>query len=232
MVSAPLGCSASPRSTWTGWPWLIDFGFGTVAALPRLQPDGLSTATRKAMKAHKGLEEQLQETTAAAVDVEKVQLQHLERVQPRHVLTLLATALAAYFLIRQVTEIRDLPAILARMDWSWVVSLVASALTYVGAALNPDRWVRPAPAVRPDHGRAARGVLHQPHHTGEGRRHGGQRPLPPEAGARLGDHDRRGGDLHAGRGGLREALRDPARLSLSFLGALLTDLAYIVALLA
>ena len=162
----------------SGQPWLIDFGFGTVAALPqqlagdvaellcsmavavgpkrtvdaavaelppeqiqaalpRLQPDALSTATRKAMKARKGLDKQLQETAAAAVGVEKVQLQHLERVQPRHVLTLLATALAAYFLIHQVTQIKDLPAILARMDWSWaVLALVASALTYVGGALN------------------------------------------------------------------------------------------------
>ena len=107
------------------------------AALPRLQPDALSTATRKAMKAHKGLDKQLQETAAAAVGVEKIQLQHLERVQPRHVLTLLATALAAYFLIHQITEIKDLPAILARMEWSWaLLALVASALTYFGGALN------------------------------------------------------------------------------------------------
>jgi len=162
----------------SGQPWLIDFGFGTVAALPqqlagdvaellcstavavgpkrtvdaavaelrpeqvraalpRLQPDALSTATRKAMKARRGLDKQLQKTAAAAVGVEKVQLQHLERVQPRHVLTLLATALAAYFLIHQVTQIQDLPAILARMDWSWaVLALVASGLTYVGGALN------------------------------------------------------------------------------------------------
>jgi undecaprenyl-diphosphatase len=162
----------------SGQPWLIDFGFGTVAALPqqlagdvaellcsmavavgpkrtvdaavaelrpeqiqaalpRLQPDGLSTATRKAMKAHKGLDKQLQETAAAAVGVEKVQLQHLERVQPRQLLTLVATAVAAYLLIRQITEIKDLPAVLARMDWSWaILALVASALTYVGAALN------------------------------------------------------------------------------------------------
>jgi uncharacterized protein (TIRG00374 family) len=161
-----------------GQPWLIDFGFGTVAALPqqlagdvaellcsmavavgpkrtvdaavaelrpeqiqaalpRLQPDALSTATRKALKAHKGLDKQLQQTAADAVGVEKVQLQHLERVQPRHVLTLVATAVAAYLLIHQVTEIKDLPAVLARMDWSWaVLALVASALTYLGAALN------------------------------------------------------------------------------------------------
>ena len=163
------GCSASPRSTPTGWPWrssastglagrrpgraahrrgprgiwrlvadlhragiahrdlrlanlflddngqawLIDFGFGTVAALPqqlagdvaellcsmavavgprravdaavaelrpeqiqaalpRLQPDALSSATRKAMKADKGLGKQLQDTAAAAVGVEKI----------------------------------------------------------------------------------------------------------------------------------------------------------------
>jgi hypothetical protein len=161
-----------------GQPWLIDFGFGTVAALPqqlagdvaellcsmavavgpertvdaavaelcpeqlqaalpRVQPDALSTATRKAMKAHKGLDKQLQETAAAAVGVERIQLQHLERVQPRHVLTLLATAVAAYLLIHQVTPIKDLPAVLAQMHWSWaILALVASALTYVGAALN------------------------------------------------------------------------------------------------
>ena len=161
-----------------GQAWLIDFGFGTVAALPqqlagdvaellcsmavaigprrtvdaavaelrpeqlqaalpRLQPDALSTATRKAMKAHKGLDKQLQETAAAAVGVEQIKLQHLERVQPRQLLTLVATALAAYLLIHQVTQIKDLPAVLARMDWSWAsLALVGSALTYVGAGLN------------------------------------------------------------------------------------------------
>ena len=161
-----------------GQAWLIDFGFGTVAArpqqlagdvaellssmavavgpertvdaavaelhpgqiqaaLPRLQPDGLSTATRKAMKAHKGLNKQLQETAAAAVGVDKIQLQHLDRVQPRQLLTLLATALAAYLLIHQVTQIKDLPAVLAQADWRWgFLALVGSALTYVGAGLN------------------------------------------------------------------------------------------------
>jgi uncharacterized protein (TIRG00374 family) len=161
-----------------GQAWLIDFGFGTVAALPpqlagdvaellcsmavavgprrtvdaavaalapeqiqaalpRLQPDAVSNATRKAMKAHKGLDKQLQETAAAAVGVEKIKFQQLERVQPRHALTLLATAAAAYFLIHQITQVKDLPAVLARADWSWaILALVASALTYVGAGLN------------------------------------------------------------------------------------------------
>jgi uncharacterized protein (TIRG00374 family) len=161
-----------------GQAWLIDFGFGTVAALPeqlagdvaellcsmavavgprrtvdaavaelrpeqlqaalpRLQPDALSTATRKAMNAQKGLGRQLQDTAAAAVGVERIKFQRLERVQPRQVLMVVATALAAYFLIHQVTQIEDLPAVLAQMDWRWaVLALVASALTYVGAALN------------------------------------------------------------------------------------------------
>jgi hypothetical protein len=45
--------------------------------------------------------------------------------------------LAAYLLIHQVTQTKDLPAVLARMDWSWaILALVASTLTYVGAALN------------------------------------------------------------------------------------------------
>jgi uncharacterized protein (TIRG00374 family) len=159
-------------------PWLIDFGFGTVAALPqqlagdvaellcsmavavgpertvdaavaelpaeqiraalpRLQPDAVSTATRKAVNAHKGLGKQLQETAAAAVGVDKIEFQQLQRVQPRHVLTLLATAGAAYLLIHQVTQIKDLPAVLARAHWGWaLLALVGSALTYVGAGLN------------------------------------------------------------------------------------------------
>jgi glycosyltransferase 2 family protein len=161
-----------------GQAWLIDFGFGTVAALPRqlagdvaellcsmavavgprrtvdaavaelrpeqiqaalprLQPDALSTATRKAMKAHKGLDKQLQDTAAAAVGVERIKLQRLERVQPRQLLTLVATALAAYLLIHQITQTKDLPAVLARAEWSWAsLALVCSALTYVGAGAN------------------------------------------------------------------------------------------------
>jgi uncharacterized protein (TIRG00374 family) len=58
-------------------------------------------------------------------------------VQPRHVLMLVATALAAYFLIHQITQIHDLPAVVARVDWRWAsLALVGSALTYVGAGLN------------------------------------------------------------------------------------------------
>jgi glycosyltransferase 2 family protein len=50
---------------------------------------------------------------------------------------LLATAAAAYFLIHQVTQISNLPAVLARADWSWaLLALGCSALTYVGAGLN------------------------------------------------------------------------------------------------
>ena len=221
-----------------GQAWLIDFGFGTVAALPqqlagdvaellcsmavavgprrtvdaavaelrpeqlqaalpRLQPDAVSNATRKAMHAQKGLSKQLQETAAAAVGVKKIEFQRLERVQPRHVLTLLATAAAAYFLIHQITQIKDLPAVLARVDWSWAMpgaGLLGPDLCRRRA--EPDRRLRPTPVARAHDGGAARGVLHQPHHPGEGRRHGGQRPLPAEAGARIGDRDRRGGTRH------------------------------------
>jgi glycosyltransferase 2 family protein len=161
-----------------GQAWLIDFGFGTVAALPqqlagdvaellcsmavavgprrtvdaavaelhpeqiqaalpRLQPDGVSTATRKAMHAQKGLSKRLQETAAAAVGVKKIEFQRLERVQPRHVLMLLATAAAAYFLIHQITQVKDLPAVFARVDWRWAfLALAGSAMSYVGAGLN------------------------------------------------------------------------------------------------
>ena len=144
------------------------------------------------MKAHKGLDKQLQETAAAAVGVEKIKFQQLERVQPQHVLTLLATAAAAYFLIHQITQVKDLPAVLARMDWSWtILALVASALTYVGAGLNliggfvQRLSLGLTTAVQ-------LGDPYQPHHPDEGRRHGGQRSLPAEAGAGFSDRDRPG----------------------------------------
>jgi hypothetical protein len=50
---------------------------------------------------------------------------------------LLATAAAAYFLIHQVTQVTDLPAVFARVDWRWAfLALAGSAVTYVGAGLN------------------------------------------------------------------------------------------------
>ena len=225
-----------------GQAWLIDFGFGTVAALPqqlagdvaellcsmavavgprravdaavaelrpeqiqaalpRLQPDALSSATRKAMKAHKGLDKQLQETAAAAVGVEKIKLQHLERVQPRQLLTLVATALAAYLLIHQITQIKR-PAGRPRPGR---LELGEPGPGRLGPDLcrrrgEPDRRLCPASVALADDGGPARGVVHQPHQPGEGRRHGRQRPLPPEAGARSGHRDRRDGTHHPGGG--------------------------------
>jgi hypothetical protein len=50
---------------------------------------------------------------------------------------LLATAAAAYFLIHQITQVKDLPAVFARVDWRWAfLALAGSAMSYVGAGLN------------------------------------------------------------------------------------------------
>lgn len=107
------------------------------AALPRLQPNALSADTRRAVRASPGLSRQLQAAAAAAVGADSVELQRLERLRLRTLLVLVGTGLAAYVLISQVTQIDDLPGIVAALDWRWaVVALVASAATYAAAALN------------------------------------------------------------------------------------------------
>lgn len=106
-------------------------------ALPRIQPDAVSTATRRAMNARKPLAHELATVAAAAVGVDKIEYRQLQRVQPRQLLTLLATGVGAYFLIHQISQLDNIGGTLASMNWGWALAAVgASAVTYFGAALN------------------------------------------------------------------------------------------------
>ena len=264
-----------------------------IQALPP-GPDALSSATRKAMKADKGLGKQLQDTAAAAVGVEKITFQRLERVQPRHVLTLLATRrLPTSSSTRSPRHVTCRPS--SRPDGLELGHPGPGrlGLTYAGAGLNlvggfaqrlslvddngprsfinritpvkvggmavnvticrsrgstrrppsagwgSPRWRqgRPSPSppcswCGPAPRQTSSSFLKQHHPAGPGHRGRGHRP----------GHGGPTGPATAPHGGrpqvekaaheLREALQDPARLSLSFLGALLMDLAYIAALFA
>jgi undecaprenyl-diphosphatase len=114
-------------------------------ALPRIQLNGISAATRKAMAARKPLMKELQETTAAAAGVEKIELEELRRVRPKHVAVAVGLGLAFYFLIPQLADLPGLWKQVQEANWTWAIwALVASLATYVGASLTvigsvPDR---------------------------------------------------------------------------------------------
>ncbi|MGY3246833.1 hypothetical protein ACVWYT_006282 [Streptomyces sp. TE4109] len=60
----------------------------------------------------------------------------LERIKPRTLLSCIAGAIAAYFLISQVTQ-ADFGTVVEQAEWGWVAAAVGfSALTYVAAAMS------------------------------------------------------------------------------------------------
>jgi uncharacterized membrane protein YbhN (UPF0104 family) len=60
----------------------------------------------------------------------------LERIKPRTLLSCIAGAIAAYFLISQVTQ-ADFGAVVEQAEWGWVAAAVAfSALSYVAASMS------------------------------------------------------------------------------------------------
>lgn len=106
------------------------------AALPRLQPMALSSVTRRALKQRAGLLAELQHEVARRCSVGEIEYEHLDRISGRTLFTMAALAAATYVLLPQFA---DLPGIVDRVrgaDWWWLPPmLVASALTYVGAAI-------------------------------------------------------------------------------------------------
>lgn len=104
------------------------------AAAPRLQPTALSSTTRSALKAHKGLLNEVQTEVRAAAELEEFELEKLERVTGRTIFTTVMLGLTFYFLIPQLADV-DLDRVVGA-DWKWFpLVLLFSLLTYVGAAL-------------------------------------------------------------------------------------------------
>ena len=65
----------------------------------------------------------------------------LERFRWRTVLTAVAVTLAAYVLVGQLSKV-NLVGALSRMDpWWFLVAVLGSAITYLGAALNLAAFV-------------------------------------------------------------------------------------------
>lgn len=113
-------------------------------ALPVLQAVALSGPTRAALRARKGLLNQVREALLEvnpAIEVEPI---NLERLKPRTVVTMLLGTVAGYLLLSQLAQV-DLVEVVTNADWRWaLIALALSVTTYVGATLSlsgfvPDR---------------------------------------------------------------------------------------------
>jgi uncharacterized protein (TIRG00374 family) len=106
-------------------------------ALPRLQPNALSDATRTALKLHPGLLEELQDTVAQQCGVHEPSYVPLERISKQRVFTAAMLVAVTYFLLPQLADLPGVFRQIGAANWSWVPLVVLfSALTYVGAALG------------------------------------------------------------------------------------------------
>ncbi|MFJ4923645.1 lysylphosphatidylglycerol synthase domain-containing protein [Streptomyces sp. NPDC088725] len=60
----------------------------------------------------------------------------LERIKPRTLVSFIAGAVAAYFLLSELTQL-DFPMVISKAHWGWVAAAVVfSALSYVAAAMS------------------------------------------------------------------------------------------------
>ncbi|MCU1671074.1 MAG: hypothetical protein JWP40_4001 [Blastococcus sp.] len=112
------------------------------SVLPVLQPIALPSSTRLAVKQHKGLLEAVRDEIQKQTNQRPPELVNVERFRPRAVLSLVALIIAGYLIIGQLGSVH-LATVLAEARWQWVpLVLLASALTYVAAALSLTGYVR------------------------------------------------------------------------------------------
>src|SRR3954447_3583026 len=112
------------------------------AVLPVLQPIALPSASRRAVKQDTGLLEALRSEIEQQADVRPPELAHVERFRPRAVVSIAAVLVAGYLIVGQLSSV-DLATVFAQAAWQWVPFVVlASALTYVAAALSLTGYVK------------------------------------------------------------------------------------------
>jgi uncharacterized membrane protein YbhN (UPF0104 family) len=112
------------------------------AVIPVLQPIALPGATRRAVKQHPGLLESVRNEIQAQTDHRPHELVEVERIRPRAILSIVAIIVAGYLVVGQLSSV-DLVTVFSQARWRWVpLVLLASALTYVAAAVSLMGYVR------------------------------------------------------------------------------------------
>ncbi|MFI6603150.1 YbhN family protein [Nonomuraea sp. NPDC050536] len=104
-------------------------------AMPLLQRIALVRETRSALSKDKGLLAAIREQIVALKPESKVEEIRLERFRPRTLVTIIASTLAAYFLLSQLSRV-NVAQVVTTANWAWTgLALVASFISFVAAAL-------------------------------------------------------------------------------------------------
>ncbi|MBF8184892.1 flippase-like domain-containing protein [Nonomuraea sp. K274] len=105
------------------------------AALPLLQRIALTRETRAALAKAKNVLPGIRDHIVALKPQGKVEEVRLERFRPRTLVTIIASALAAYIVLSQLSRV-DVYHVFTTANWAWSgLALVASFVSFVAAAL-------------------------------------------------------------------------------------------------
>ncbi len=117
-------------------------GQTTVTSLvPLLQPVVLHRSTRASLRRRKDVLPALRKGLVGSAPEPGPELEQLERIKPRSVVTLVALVIAGYLVIGQLGRRNFIP-VLRQSDWRWVLAgLGLSALTYAGASWSLSGFV-------------------------------------------------------------------------------------------
>jgi undecaprenyl-diphosphatase len=106
------------------------------AAIPWIQPLVLSSATRSQLRSAENYH-RLRDVATDAIGLQEVSIERVERIRPATLLTIATLALAAYYLLPQLAGVDSiLQAARTAGLWWLAFTIVASAMTYVGAAVG------------------------------------------------------------------------------------------------
>ena len=158
------------------------------ASLAYLQMPAFAGATREALKQQKGLLDSLRQTVIDTTGTAEIKYEPLNRISLRTVLMLVASLVAIYVLIPQLSDVEGMVRQLKDANWVLVfATLVFSFITYLGAGIS---LVAACP-VPVRYGNAIEvslaGIVREPHHAGRHRRH---RPQPAVHAEGRCQHDR------------------------------------------
>ncbi|MFG2071121.1 flippase-like domain-containing protein [Nonomuraea maritima] len=103
-------------------------------AMPLLQRIALTRETRAALAKNKKVLPGLREQIVALKPQGKVEEVRLERFRPRTLITIILSAIAAYIVLSQLSQV-DVYTVVTTANWAWSgVALVASFVSFVAAA--------------------------------------------------------------------------------------------------
>jgi uncharacterized membrane protein YbhN (UPF0104 family) len=112
-----------------------------VMVLSLLQPVALVRSTRHELRRRRDVLPAVRKALLAAVPDAEVTPVQLQRVRPRTLVTLVASAVAVYLLAGELAQ-NSLGSVLRHADWRWAfAALGLSAATYVGASLSVSGFV-------------------------------------------------------------------------------------------